>query len=318
MKERLKENVSILKEIGKNIVMGNFLLKALRNKIASGRTTGALDVDTASRHSLDIFNQYQLGLEDAGLDPEYFKGKSILEIGPGSNLGVQLNFIARGATSAFALDRFPDVQSTEKEAAIYEKIFDHLNDNQKELLKDTYKTENNIPVFMGNKIQYFGNCSLEKALRKFSDEDGDIVTKFDVVVSHLALEHVANLNKGIYSVKKILNTGGICIFICNLKSLGGVYNHVNEPLRLLNYSEKLWRRMFSKRGGSNRVRAYGYRKRLEVNNFKILSFKILESMSAADLKKAKRHFNDRFASLTNEELSILKFRIVAKLGSEFY
>ncbi len=311
--EKLKEQITIYREVAKNLIMGNSLLKAVRNKTSSGRTTGALDVDKAFSHSMSIFNQYQLGLKDAGLDSNYFEGKSILEIGPGSNLGVELNFVAHGAASASALDRFPDVQTSSKEAELYEKIIGTLNQEQRNRLKETYKTENGLPVIFGDKVQYFGECSLEEATSRLKDESGELSRKFDVIVSHLALEHVANLKKGLYSVTRLLNPGGICIFICNLKSLGGVYNHVNEPLRLLYYSDSLWNKMFSERGGSNRVRAFGYRKRLEVNNFSILSFNVLEQMEISDLKKIKRHFDDRFSSLTNEELSILKFRIVGRL-----
>jgi SAM-dependent methyltransferase len=224
-----------------------------------------------------------------------------------------LNFIAKGAFQAFALDRFEDIQSTVKESELYEKIIAGLTPEQKQLCKSVYVTENGLPIFKGDKIKYLGKCSLERAVQQFTDEAGDLTMRFDVIVSHLALEHVANLNRGIYSVARLLNPGGICIFICNLKSLGGVYNHDKEPLRLLYYSEKLWQKMFSKRGGSNRVRAFGYKKRLEVNNFSILNFTVLESMPIPELKKIKYRFNDHFSSLTKEELSILKFRVVAQL-----
>ncbi len=313
MKEKLREKKAIIREVAKNVIMGNRFLKGLRNKINSGRTTGALDVDKAFKHSLSIFEHYKLGLKEAGLDDHYFEGKTLLEIGPGANLGVELSFIGDGVAEVYALDRFTDVQSTSKEAALYERIIAQLSEEQRKKITGVYKTENNLPVFIGDKINYLGNCSLEDVLAKFTDEDGGINLKVDVIVSHLALEHVANLSKGIYSVARLLKPGGICIFICNLKSLGGVYKHEDEPLRLLYYSEKLWQRMFSKRGGSNRVRANGYKKQLEVNNLSVLSFNVLERMPLPELKKIKRLFDDQFKNLTNEELSILKFRLVAQM-----
>lgn len=313
MKEKLKEKISNSREIVKNIVMGNSFLKAIRNKINSGRTTGAMDVESTFKHVQEIFNQYNLGLADAGLPSNYFEGKSVLEIGPGSNLGVQLNFVGAGASQVYALDRFNDVQSTSKEADLYERILSSMSDKQKERCAEVYKTENDLPLFFGDKITYMGDCPLENVVERFTDDDGDITMQFDVIVSHLALEHVANLTKGIFSVGRLMKPGGICIFICNLKSLGGVYNHENEPLRLLYYSESMWQRMFSKRGGSNRVRAHGYKKRLEVNNFSVMSFNVLERMEPTELKKIKKHFDDQFKALTTEELSILKFRIVGQM-----
>ncbi len=314
MKGKMKERIGISLEIAKNVIMGSGFLQVVRNKIASGRTTGALDVDKAFAHSSSIFEQYKLGLADAGLGADYFKGKSILEIGPGSNLGVQLNFIGAGAERAYALDRFKDVQSTEKEAELYAKIIAGLDQEGKDRCNAVLKIVDNLPSFTGDKIKYFGDRSLENA-HSMLKHDGIEDEKFDVIISHLALEHVANLTKGIYSVTRLLKPGGICIFICNLKSLGGVYNHQTEPLRLLYYSEKLWQTMFSKRGGSNRVRAHGYIKRLEVNGFAVLSFEVLERMEINDLKRIKHAFDDDFKSLTNDELSILKFRIVGQLAT---
>lgn len=313
MKRGRKENGIIAREMFKNIVMGNSFLTGIRNKIASGRTTGALDIERSHKHVLSIFEQYTLGLKDAGLSPDYFKGKTILEIGPGSNLGVELCFIGKGAKRAYALDRFKDVQSTPKVAELYERIIQQMPEEEKVRVKAVYKTEKGLPVIDENMVSYLGECALEDVLSKFKHPSGNCSLKVDVVVSHLALEHVAKLSKGIFMVSQMLNPGGICIFTCNLKSLGGVYMHHTEPLRLLNYSESLWQKMFSERGGSNRVRAFGYRKRLEVNNFSILSFEVLEKMSLEELDKIRWNFDRKFRSLSNDELCILKFRIVGKL-----
>ena len=65
MKVKLKERKVIIREIAKNVIMGNRFLKGFRNKMSSGRTTGGLDVDKALIHSLSIFNQYKSGLVDA-------------------------------------------------------------------------------------------------------------------------------------------------------------------------------------------------------------------------------------------------------------
>ncbi len=312
MKEKLREKILIIREIVKNMIMGNRLLKDFRGKITSGRTTGALNVDEALDHSLSIFEQYQLGLADAGFSNSFIEKKSILEIGPGSNLGVQLSFISEGARRAYALDRFEDVQSTSKETALYDRIVFRLNEEKRKKCSEAYRSKSDFPVFTDDKIKYIGNCSIEEALSEFTDESGKITMEFDLIVSHLALEHIADINKGIYSIAELMKPGGICIFICNLGSLGGVYKHEEERLRLLYYPEKLWRRMFSERGGSNRVRAQEYKELLEKNDFSILSFNILERMPLAEVIKIKPYFDEQFKKYSDDELSILKFRIVAR------
>jgi SAM-dependent methyltransferase len=302
----MKEKLNIAIEIFKNIVMSNPITIALRNKLMGGRTTGSLEVEKAVQHSLNIFSQYNLGLKDAGLGKDYFSGKSIMQIGPGANLGVELQFIGSGAIKSDALDRFADVQNSQKEIEIYSSIVNSLKEEAKQKCSEAYQVIEGKPVFKNSKINYFGECALETAGNKFNKN-------YDVVCSHLALEHVADLEKGIASTTKILKPGGICIYICNLVSLGGVYNHQTQPLRLLYYSDSIWQLMFSNRGGSNRVRMGGYKTILEKNNFKILSLTPLQTISMEALEKIKPHFDSKFKNIPNEELQVLKFRVVAQL-----
>jgi SAM-dependent methyltransferase len=294
----------IVREIIKNLLMGNPLFRFFRTKIGDGRTTGILDTNAAFQYCTEIVDQYQQGLRDAGLDPNYFENKNILEIGPGANLAVQVNLILQGAARAYAIDRFSEARHTHKEAEIYEKLFQFFQTKSKVNPATFYKLNDQSPIFIGDKIKYFDSCGIENADRIFSKE-------FDVVVSHLALECIKDLSQGIHTISKIIKPGGICIFICNLKSLG-VFGRGNEPLRLLNYSNKLWKWMYSNRGGPNRVRAYGYHSLLKLNHFKILNFVVLDRMQQAELDQTKTAFNKQFKKLSDDELSILEFRIVAQ------
>ena len=70
--------------------------------------------------------------------------------------------------------------------------------------------------------------------------------------------------------------------------------------------------MFSNRGGSNRARAYRYRDLLESHGLRVLAFEVLETLDDAQLASAKPRFAPVFRALSNEELRILKFRIVAR------
>jgi SAM-dependent methyltransferase len=262
-----------------------------------------LDVDRACKYARGVFAQYIEGLADAGYPRDGFRNKRILEIGPGANLGVQVCLVASGATQADALDRFWNLRTGVKERELYTRL-------QRQIANDGAAGLSDLePAFPGesDRIRYFCGLSLEAA------GDNDDLRGYDMVVAHLALEHVANLDRGLLSVSRMLRPGGICIFVCNLVSLGGVYRHRQEPLRLLCYSDALWWRMFSNRGGSNRIRASGYRRLLDKHGFDVLSFKTLRQARMDDVRHVRPMLDRQFRDLADDDLQMLMFRLVARL-----
>ena len=225
---RFSEGVSISQQILKNALMGIGAFQALRSRVGAGRTTGAYDPDEAVDHALATIAQYRKGISDAGLPISVLEGKSVLEIGPGRNLAVELGLIGMGAEKAYALDRFADVSRGPKEAAVYEKLITLLEPTEQARCREVIRIEENLPIF-SDRVKYFGNCPLEQTPNLFGRE-------FDAVFAHLALEHVANLDAGIHATATLLRQGGLCVFVCNLRSLGGVFDHERAPLQLLNYS----------------------------------------------------------------------------------
>jgi SAM-dependent methyltransferase len=303
------EPLDVLREMAKNLIMGNTAIAHLRERLGGGRTTGFLDVPAALEHTRTIFSRYQGGLAGIGLDESWWQGKRTLEIGPGATLGVQLLQVAAGVSKADAIDRFPDVQFTRQSAQFYETLLAGLPDSQRALCGNEYRTSAGLPVFTCDRIGYHADCPLETVDRR-------VPRSYDIALAHFALEHVTDLGAGIAALSRVLKPGGLCVFICHLVSLGGVHNHETEPLRLLYYSDTVWHLMFGNRGGSNRVRASGYRQVLQAHNFKILSFDILERLPVDQLTPVKARFNRRFTDLEDEDLSILKFRLVGRLTSD--
>lgn len=279
--------------------MGFPLAIWIRNKILSGRTTGGLNTDDAFNHLIAIFEQYMLGLNDAGFNAEHYKNKNVLEIGPGSNLGIPLIIALHGANEAMAADRFSDLQQGHKQQEIYNKIIAKYSGDEhadKNLFTQWIKSK---------KINYFGNFPLEKL--------GEILaSKFDVILAHHALEHVFEPEKAIGSIFKMLKPGGIFIGICNLRSLGGVYNSENEPLALLKYSRLLWNLMFSKRGGSNRIRNSDYINLFENVGMQIISNTSLFTLPEKEVAEQLSFFSIEFRKKTLQDLSIVRFRLVSK------
>jgi SAM-dependent methyltransferase len=262
-------------------------------------------VPAALAHTRTIFSRYEEGLAGIGLDESWWRGKQTLEIGPGATLGVQLLQVAAGASRADAIDRFPDVQMTRQSAPFYEALLAGLPDGQRTLCEGEYRTAGGLPAFACDKIGYHADCPLETVDRR-------LPKVYDIALSHFALEHVTDLDAGITALSRVLKPGGLCVFVCHLVSLGGVHNHETEPLRLLYYSDTIWSLMFSNRGGSNRVRASGYTQALQERGFEVLAFEVLDRLPGDEVSRIRPHLDPQFRELDDDDLAILKFRLVAR------
>src|SRR5690348_11949963 len=80
-----------------------------------------------------IFQHY---VKRSGLDPSTLPGKKVLEIGPGDNLGVALRFLAAGAESVVAIDRFFSHRDRAKERQIYLALRETLPPREQALFDD--------------------------------------------------------------------------------------------------------------------------------------------------------------------------------------
>jgi hypothetical protein len=63
----------------------------------------------------------------ADRDDSWFHGKSILELGPGDNLGIALLFIAAGAREVVCLDQFYCMRDAARERRIYQELRTRLS-----------------------------------------------------------------------------------------------------------------------------------------------------------------------------------------------
>ena len=295
---------SVALEIFKNALMGQRWIRGLRSRISAGRTTGALDVDASISHVLGIYDQYVAGLADIGLDSDFLEGRAILEIGPGAHLGVELKFLGAGAREVYAVDRFTDLQNPAWQRSIYQGLIELMEPRERERCEGALLEGDGTCVLSPEKIKYWGGRALEDSLER--------PAQFDLVVSHQALEHTADLERSTASISRLLKPGGYCVHICNLRSLGGVYRFEEEPLALLRPSPRLWKWMFSNRGGSNRARASEYKRLFAENALEIRNFEVLDRMSDGEVEDYRPHLHLHYRELPTDDLAILRFRVVAQ------
>ena len=96
--------LEVFREMAKNVAMG---IPAVRNaRVARRRTALPLDASHLDRYAFPLLDLVTTHVGSVS-------GKTILEIGPGDHLASGLAFLAAGAKSYSALDRFPGAYESE-------------------------------------------------------------------------------------------------------------------------------------------------------------------------------------------------------------
>lgn len=220
-----------------------------------------------------------------------FKDKKILEIGPGKSLLLAIIFILKGAKKVYLVDK-------------YKKIFDNsINLMLYNLFIKYYITHHNSHNFtdfdsIKKKIIYFSKNAIENfnILRKET---------IDFIFSNAVLEHVYNLKLTIEKINLLLKKGGITYHQVDLRD----HLHIRDKcyLDFLKYPEKYWRFI----GDTNRIRYSQYLKIFKKFNFDLLEINS-RKLKSKGISIIKKDFNKQFQKLSNEDLSIISFNILAK------
>lgn len=158
-----------------------------------------------------------------------WKGRAVLELGPGDTRSVGLIARARGATSWSGVDAF-DVESRDDayRRAIYEALA---------------RTE-------GLKTEQIDDLLHDTCIRRSTDEIDERTC--DLVISRSVLEHVHDLDALFRSVARTASPRGLHIHKVDLRCHGTRFNH---ELDFLLFPERVYRLMASHLDLPNRVRA---------------------------------------------------------------
>lgn len=206
----------ILTDIVKNVAMGIPAIRARRLK--STRTASAPTPEGLAHH-VDI-------LRDAVAATGPIQGKSVLEIGPGDNLVTGLAFLAAGARSYTAVDRFPGDYRSVEALTWYAAL---------------KARDGAIPSIDDPRITVHAG-----AVETIGD-----VGRFDIVCSHAVGEHVTSVPAFARFTRDSLAPDGRAVHIVDFS--GHHWHRDDDPDAFRRIPEWLWRAMGSNRGLPNRV-----------------------------------------------------------------
>jgi len=222
----------------------------------SGSTHSHMDIDASVQYVKDIFADY---IHYGGVDEQWIRGKHILEIGPGDNLGAGLLFLAKGAASYLAVDRFFAGTDERRNEIIYRRLYDGLSEKEKEAISDTVTLVGDDGArLQGDRLSAIYDCAIEKLKERKPDAE------FDVVLSRAVLEHVYELDEAWRNMVALLAPDGRMWHKVDFRN-HGLYSQFH-PLYFLTISSGLWRIISQPDPTLNRCRIGQY-KRLGAAHF---------------------------------------------------
>lgn len=225
----------VSREMAKNVAMG---IPAVRNaRLARQRTVLALDKSQLDRYAFQLLDRVTRYLGSV-------RGKSVLEIGPGDHLASGLAFLAAGARSYAAIDRFPGAYSSDLSRRWYRLIAQTWSEKYPDLKWPQHLDPERFPDYP------------EVTTHAASVENFDDDARYDIVCSFAVGEHVSDVSAFAAVNARVLYGTGAGLHVIDFG--GHQWDRPDDPYLFLRFPRPVWRAMASNRGLPNRVRFHEY------------------------------------------------------------
>ena len=289
--------------------------------VADARIVSELRARSSANESL-VYAHHVFAEIDA-LVRRYSPGtESILEIGPGANLGTLFCFVASGYDKVAGIDI---AVATPPAIEFYISLRDYISCVGGWRWWRQFATASYPNVTFPTMAD---RLSVDDTLRRIdyrapvsSAELPFADASFDVVFSVAALEHVADPGATVAEMRRILKPGGLAIHEIDLTHHGSA-----DPLKFLEWNEDEWHQRSERYGDGrsleglldgtwgkevfcNRLRHAGWL-RLFTDGFELLHEEPVIVYDPMQIDRTR--FAEPYRSMTSEELSVLAFRVVAR------
>ena len=227
-----------------------------RRAFQSGQTVnayGSTHEFWSLEKSVNYINQvYREYLDYSGLTPDAFRGRRVLEVGPGDNFGVALKFLADGAAKVVSLDKFYSERNEEQQARIYRELRNQLSPEQAAVFDETIKLDGPVELNK-NRLQYIYGHGIEEADKILEPES------FHFIVSRAVLHNVYDIERGFQAMDRLLAPGGYMAHKIDFSDENMFSSRGMHPLTFLTIPESIYRLMARDSGKPNRRLINDYR-----------------------------------------------------------
>jgi SAM-dependent methyltransferase len=215
---------------------------------------------------VDQWLQYLRAYSAEGAD---LRGKNVLELGPGSDLGVGLYLLAKGAGVYHACD--VNDLSQHAPASFYASLLERISELDARVDTESLKSQ----------IERTRTGSASR-LRYVVREDFDLVSAFgtntmDLVFSQAAFEHFDNVAHTVQQLSAVCKPGAMIVAEIDLKTHSR-WIRDKDPNNIYRYSNGVYG-AFRFRGIPNRMRPYQYRELFERHGWSDVSITPIEQVN---------------------------------------
>lgn len=217
-----------------------------------GATHASLSTERSVAYVRRVYADY---LSYGGLSPADFAGRTVLELGPGDNLGVALLFHAAGAATVIALDKFRARRDPEQQRRIYRALRDGLGAAARARFDAAIDLDGDLATDPA-RVRYVWGVEAEAADRELG------AASVDLVVSRAVLWEIQRLAATLAALTRALRPGGRMAHKTACEDFM-FRPHGHHRLEFLTIPDWLYRALASGSGHSNRRTAGAYRAALE-------------------------------------------------------
>ncbi|MBI5056292.1 MAG: methyltransferase domain-containing protein [Nitrospirae bacterium] len=301
-------NVIRPEEVNNKIYYLTGLIIVLLNYIKQGiigyrkpRSFSINEVERAIEYDINVVDgwlKYLGRYSDEEINP--LENKTILELGPGADLGIGLILLMMGAKKYIALDVYPLARSTP--VKFYEELSRKLANIRPET--DT--------VFFNEELDKFYKKKSERVIYIVDDkfQISKIKDGIDIVFSQAAFEYFPDMEKTVKELSSVVNSGGVLISEIDLRTHTSAIRD-KDPLNIYRYDDFLWN-LFKPKSPLNRVRAFEYKLLLEKYGWTKVETLPLDVLEEKYVEKIKPHLSKRFRMMDSSEMKMLSVMLTAQ------
>jgi len=263
----------------------------------SPRTFHISEIEKAVEYDFSVVALWNFFLNQYRETEFTVKDKTILELGPGADLGIGLILLSIGAKKYSSLDINNLVETVPSE--LYKKLFSTINkqSNTIETIDELSRQLELTKKGKNERLNYV--CDPSFNMNRFKDED------IDLVLSNAAFEHFDDIETTFSQLTDIVRPGGTLLAEIDL-STHTRWIRDKDPLNIYRYAPSYYQALkFC--GSPNRVRPYQYADYLDKkgwSNIKIIPYRTL---SKDYVEHVKPHLSKCYQSPENtmEALSVI-------------
>lgn len=260
-------------------------------------------ITKAIEYDFRVLRRWKDYLEEYEVGAGQLKGKNLLELGPGADLGIGLISLAAGAESYHALDIHNLVRLAPD--AFYESLFDGLK-NDPNLKAEISFLREQLKLNQEDKSDRLNYvCRKDFDISVFAGAD------IDLVVSNSAIQQFDDPARSIAQISQVVRPGAYFIALIDLRTHTRWIKQ-RDPLNIYRYQNSIYEAL-KFRGSQNRVRPFEFQEMLQDNGWENVKIIPRTSLDPLFMEASIPSLTPRFRAPENQ-MELLRCMICAKMG----